>query len=848
MSDRAGTLEEYNARRDFGRTREPKGKRARRRKSGLRFLVQRHDARREHYDFRLEWDGVLKSWAVTKGPSLDPADKRLAVRTEDHPMAYGDFEGTIPKGEYGAGTVMLWDTGTWEPIDDPATGLDAGKMHFRLDGERMKGEWILIRMKPRGNEKRENWLLMKADDEDASTGRALIERFTKSVTTGRTLRQIAGSGNEWTGADDGAVKPAGKAAASPRNGKSARSRKPARLPGFEKPQLARLVSDVPAGEDWLHEMKFDGYRCLVAVAGGKARCYTRSGLDWTDRFQPVADACARLDCDAALIDGEVVAADTSGASQFSSLQQALKDGGSLRYYAFDLLSLDGADLRGKPLLDRKEALKTLLESVAADKTVQYSEHVRGNGDKVFQSVCKAGREGIIAKKADAPYAGRRAGTWLKIKCTRRQEFVIGGYSPSDKKGRQFASLLLGTYEGSELRYRGRVGTGFSEATMDDISARLAALERKTSPFAEVPREFARDAVWVTPKLVAEVDFTEFTSDGHVRHGSFLGLRDDKKAKAVTLEKPKSDKSAKSGSAGSEADPDKVLGVHISSADRVVYPQQGVTKIDLARYYEAVSERMLPLVENRLLSLVRCPQGRNRSCFYQKHASEGFPDAIRQMDVRESSGGTDSYMYVTDGAGIVSAVQMGTLEFHIWWSRVDALEKPDRLVFDLDPDEGLSFSDVRTAAFDLRDRLSDLGLKSVPLVTGGKGVHVVVPLTRRASGEEAKGFAEAFARSFAADEPERFTATMSKAKRKGRIFIDWLRNERGSTAIAPYSTRSREGAPVATPIDWDELTSLKAANVFRVADVIERVQGPDPWAEAAGWRQSISKKVLEAVAR
>lgn len=829
-------LADYRTRRDFTKTGEPHGTRGRRRKTSLRFVIQKHDASRLHYDLRLEWGGVLKSWAVTRGPSLDPSDKRLAVRTEDHPISYGAFEGTIPKKEYGGGTVMLWDTGTWEPVGDAEAGFAEGKLHFLIHGERLKGEWILVRMAAKAGEKRENWLLMKAREAgDPPSGRPLTERFTKSVTTGRTMREIAGNKPTKPGSGKGGSTATGKGSSSTR-GVSKRPGK-GKPPRFEAPQLARLVSEAPHGEDWLNEVKFDGYRCLVSVGGGTARCFTRSGLDWTARFSDVAKACADLDCESALIDGEVVAAERSGGSQFSALQSALKSGGRLRYYAFDLLSLDGEDVRKEPLVERKKRLASLLETLGGSRTVQFSEHVRGNGAKVLDAICKAGQEGIIAKKADAPYVGRRNGDWLKIKCTRRQEFVIGGYSPSDKPGRPFASLLLGTFENGAFRYRGRVGTGFSEEAMAKIATALKAGERKTAAFETVPGQIARNAKWVTPRLVAEIDFTEFTNDGHIRHGSFLGLRGDKEAQDVTLEISKD---------GQAPDRHRILGVDISHPDRVVYPRQGLTKIALARYYEAAAERMLPFVENRLLSLVRCPQGRQQSCFFQKHASDGFPEAIRRTDIVESSGETDSYLYVTDATGIVSAVQMGTLEFHIWWSRLDALDKPDRLVFDLDPDEGLAFADVRTAAFDIRDRLADVGLRSLALATGGKGIHVVVPLMRRADADSAGAFAEAFARSVAGEEPDRFTATMSKAKRRNRIFIDWLRNRRGATSIAPYSTRAREGAPVAMPVTWEELKSLKASNVFQVPDVLSRLEEDDPWAEAGAWRQSVTVKMRDAV--
>jgi bifunctional non-homologous end joining protein LigD len=542
MAARQNPLSEYNRRRDFSKTGEPQGKAAPARKGQKRFLIQKHDATRLHYDFRLEWGGVLKSWAVTRGPSLNPDDKRLAVRTEDHPIAYGDFEGTIPEKQYGGGTVMLWDTGWWEPDNDPEEGLQEGKLKFHLHGERMQGGWTLVRMRPRPGEKRENWLLIKETDAIASDdGDSLIEDNTTSVFTGRTMMEIAAGKGEakkhvWQSEKSAAanVKAGAIDEEAPRPKPRKRSGKP---PGFQKPQLATLVSQAPDGDDWLNEVKFDGYRLLVAVGGGEARCYTRTGLDWTEKFHTIVDTLADLDCSSALIDGEAVAA-TSEGSSFSALQKALKHGGDTRFYAFDLLELNGRDLRKKPLIERKRALKALLDALGPTGTVQYSEHVRGNGAKVFAAMCKSGQEGIIAKEADAPYQNRRTRSWLKIKCTKRQEFVIGGYSPSSKKGRAFASLLVGTFENGKLVYQGRIGTGFDEARMEELSDAFAKRRRKTPAFTAVPDDIGCDAIWLTPDLVAEVDFAEFTDDGHIRHGAFEGLRRDKEAKAVTLERPK----------------------------------------------------------------------------------------------------------------------------------------------------------------------------------------------------------------------------------------------------------------------------------------------------------------------
>ena len=829
-----GRLAEYRSRRDFGRTREPPGRLGRKRRKALGFYVQKHAARRLHFDLRLEWDGALLSWAVTKGPSPDPTQKRLAVRTGDHPLSYAEFEGTIPQGEYGGGTVMLWDRGTWEPRDDPAEALRKGKLSFSVDGERMRAGWTLVKMKGGKEKGRENWLLIKERDEYAShEPDELTGAYTTSIATARSMEEIAGAGNGKARRKSGA-----KAA---KHGASAR--RPARLPPFEKPQLATLSDEIPDGDGWLHEVKLDGYRALAAVGGGEVRCYTRSGRDWTDKFASVAGALRGLDCKSALLDGEIVAANaTARGSAFSSLQAALSNRGPLRYFAFDLLHLDGEDLKEAPLVERKARLRSLLKSLPPDAPVAYSEHVRGNGRKVFAEMCRRGMEGIIAKKAQSVYRNRRTTTWLKIKCTRRQEFVIGGFTPSTKRGRRFASLIVGTREEGRLRYRGRVGTGFSESDQQELAALLGKRRRKNSPFADAPAAVARRAAWVRPELVAEVDFTEFTGDGYVRHGAYKGLRMDKKARDVRLETAHE----AAGKARTE-----FHGIRLTNPHRIVYPGQGATKSDLAGYYDAVAARMLPLMAKHPLSLVRCPKGYERGdakCFFQKHASPGFPEALRRVKLREKSGKREDYLYIDGADGLIAAVQMGTLEFHTWGSRIDAPEKPDRLVFDLDPDEGLDFRVVRLAARVLRERLEALGLRSLPLVTGGKGVHVVAPLVRRAAWPRVKAFARCFAEAMAAEQPDAFTAMMSKSRRRGRIFLDWMRNERGSTAIAPYSTRARKNAPVATPVSWEELAALESAAAFSMTDVLERLARADPWAEQGSIRQSVTKAMLEEVER
>ncbi|QWC57318.1 DNA ligase D [Erythrobacter sp. 3-20A1M] len=824
---KADPLAEYNRKRDFRRTREPKGERGE--GAGNRFIVQKHDATRLHWDFRLEVDGVLKSWAVTKGPSPDPDIKRLAVRTEDHPLSYADFEGNIPEDEYGGGAVMLWDRGTWEPIEGKsAADLEDGHLHFVLHGERMKGEWLLVRMKPRGNEKRENWLLRKIGDEYAGEGDALVDRELTSVASGRSMAEIAADEDgEFSLEDksDEAFAAQMKKASRNTKAKTAKSsRKSGKPPKFSKPQLATLVDTVPTGNGWMHEIKFDGYRAMIAASGDKVTVYTRSGKDWTDKFAPLAEAIAALDLPPCLIDGEIVATDAKGNPDFSTLQQVLKRGhgsqgedDALELHAFDLLELDGEKLAPLSNIERKERLEALL--IDAEPPVHVAQHVIGAGEKLYRAMCDAGQEGIISKKVEARYSGSRTKAWVKVKCTRRQEFVIIGYKASSAKGRPFASLLLAQHEDGELTYRGNVGTGFDSDTLEDLAGRMGRLERKTPP-AEVDKASSRKVTWLTPRLVAEIAFAEFTADGKVRHASFLGLRGDKDAQDVTPEKPSST-------------PDAAAGVEISSRDRVIFPDSGETKGDLADYYEAVASIMLPFVGRRPVSLVRCPQGRAKKCFFQKHNSGGFGDGVKHVPIKEKDGGSEDYLYVEDARGLLQCVQMGTIEFHGWGARSSAVEKPDRMIFDLDPDEGLDFEEVKRAARDIRDRLAEIGLTSFAMLSGGKGVHVIVPLATGHSWAEHKDFSKRFAEALSMAEPDRFVATMSKEKRKGKIFIDWLRNQRGSTAVVPYSARARENAPVAAPIAWGELKETKTAARFHIGDaktLLDRAQSKS----LAGW--------------
>lgn len=822
-------LEAYNAKRDFAKTAEPAGQRASS-ESGRLFVVQKHAATRLHWDFRLEVDGVLKSWAVTRGPSADPGDKRLAVRTEDHPLAYAQFEGLIPKGEYGGGSVMLWDQGTWAPIaGKSAADLDDGHLHFTLDGTRMKGEWLLVRMKGRPGEKRENWLLRKVSDAHAGSGDRLVEEGLTSVLTGRTMAEIAAdkAGSHSLKGKKGKAFAAIMEEAAQHNAKKAaparrRTASHGKPPKFRAPQLATLVDAVPTGNLWMHEIKFDGYRALVSAAGGTVQVFTRNGHDWSDKFAPLVAHLAALDLPPCLIDGEVIARGSDGNPDFSTLQNVLKRGhgsqgptDALEFHAFDLLELDGEDLAALPNIERKERLEALLGEAAAPVFV--ADHVIGAGEKLFSAMCAAGQEGVIAKRVDAAYSGRRGKSWVKVKCTRRQEFVIVGWKKSTAKGRPFSSLLLGQYEGDALVYRGKVGTGFDADSLADVAARLAKLERKSAP-VEVDRVEARGATWVRPQLVAEVAFAELTAEGRVRHGSFLGLRADKPAKAVTPEE-------------AQPAPQARIDVTVSNRDRVIFPESGQTKGQLADYYLDVAPLMLPFAAHRPISLVRCPQGRAKKCFFQKHDSGTFGDHVHHVPIREKDGGAEDYLYLDDAEGLVACVQMGTIEFHGWAARADQVEKPDRMIFDLDPDEGLDFAECKRAAKDIRARLADIGLASFAMLSGGKGVHVVVPLKRGHDWDTHKDFARRFAEALSVAEPDRYVATMSKAKRKGRIFIDWLRNQRGATAVLPYSARARAGAPVAVPIAWDELDAMKDAHPFSIGDaaaLVERARALRGW--------------------
>ncbi|RJE48987.1 MULTISPECIES: DNA ligase D [unclassified Dehalobacter] len=792
----SGQLSEYNQKRNFARTLEPEGK-TENSEEHLRFVVQHHMARRDHYDLRLEWNGALLSWAVPKGPSYDTHDKRLAVQVEDHPLEYRNFEGTIPKGEYGGGVVMLWDEGLWEPHVNVDEGLRQGGLKFVLNGRRLKGKWALVRLKEKAGEAKVNWLLLKEKDEYAKTDTG-ISGFTTSITTGRTMAEIE-AGEE------------GKITRNPFN--------------RADEQLAKLVNTVPSGEDWLYELKYDGYRILAFVEDNSVRLITRKGHDYTKRFQNVATSLINLAAGRAMIlDGEMTITDASGKTDFQALQNYMKNpkAQNLTYIVFDLLALDGADLRGNRLIDRKEALEALMKD--APKGLYYSRHVKGNGKESFIAACEAGMEGIVGKKYDSVYSGTRNGDWIKLKCDKRQEFVIGGYTLSDKKTGGVSSLLLGVYEGEDLVYAGRAGTGLSERNMKELEERFLSLNKAESPFKLAPKPRANEKItWIEPELVAEIKFAEWTEDNLLRQASFKGLRTDKNPRDIKRESP-----IKELERSMEANGGGIIigGIKITNPDKLMFDDPEITKADIIRYYEKVSERMLPYVAHRILSIVRCPKGISQTCFYKKHPGSDSKGVVT-MPVPTGNGKTEAYFYIENVSGLLSQAQMGTLEFHTWGSRVDELEKPDMMVFDLDPDEGMDLSRVRQGVRNIRSILAELSLNAYLKTSGGKGYHVVVPLKPSASWEAFRDFAKRVAEVMEQKWPDRYTSNVRKAKRTNKIFIDWIRNGRGATSISPYSLRARKGAKVSMPIAWDELDTI-APDGINIVDALLRIDGNDPW--------------------
>jgi bifunctional non-homologous end joining protein LigD len=851
-------LTTYHGKRRFDVTAEPKG--AVGRKKGSAFVIQKHDATRLHYDLRLELDGVMKSWAVTRGPSLNPNDKRLAVQVEDHPIEYNKFEGTIPAGEYGGGTVMVWDHGTWTPEFDAHKGLKKGHLQFTLDGEKLHGGWHLVRMHRRRGEKRDNWLLIKQKDEAARSPRDkdILEEQSLSVKTGRSMDEIAGGAKKLSTkkvpakkaaprqktARKKAAKKAAAKGASKRKSKRKRAGGP--LPDFVQPSLATLSDKAPEAGNWIHEIKFDGYRIQARLEDGKVKLLTRKGLDWTRKFSSIAEAVATLPAETALIDGELVVNDEHGVSSFSALQQALKSGnnGAMTYYVFDLMHLNGDDLRPLPLTHRKAALAQLLKMASDAGPINLSESIDEPGPVLVKHACKLGLEGIISKRADAGYHSGRGYDWLKTKCSDRQEFVIAGFAPSTNDKHSVGALIVGVYKGNQLTYAGRTGTGFTHQMARDLYRKFKPLVIDKSPFGTVPPEErgVRTPVWLKPKLVAEIDFHGWTHGDRVRQSSFQGLREDKTALDVVREVKTAAAANKTATAKRKSAPVKngksgttMGGITLTHPDRVYWEDVGITKKDLAEFYSKTWKWIGPHLIGRPISLLRCPEGAAGQCFFQKHASAGISEDHLHL-VPEDDG---KILSLDDLDGLLSLVQAGVLEVHVRGSTIDHLGDADRLVFDLDPGPGTGWKDVVAAARDVRERLAKLKLKSFLKTSGGKGLHVVLPI-KPTPWDKAKDFCHAVANVMAQDNPDRYVATATKSKRKGRIFIDYLRNSREATAVAPFSTRARPGAAVSVPIDWSELGTLKSANQYTVKNLPQRLsrQRKDPWAGIGRVKQQL----------
>ena len=840
-------LSRYHDKRDFAVTPEPAGAGAKpeaaRAKEALSFVIQKHWATRLHYDFRLELDGVLLSWAVPKGPSFDPKKMQMAIHVEDHPLDYASFEGTIPKKQYGAGTVIVWDRGTWEPVGDARAGLSAGKLVFRLHGEKLAGLWELVRIAKPGD-RQDPWMLFKKKDEWARpiAEYDVIAALPDSVVANplglveeREPRAVAGA----TRSGRGARAPSA-AAAEPDLSRAVKAALPAKL----EPQLATLVAAAPAGE-WIVETKFDGYRLMARVGGGRARLITRGGHDWTAKMKALAADIEALGIDSAWIDGEIVVMSKDGVPDFNALQNAMDSASSddIDYFVFDLPFHGGRDLRKVPLLSRRALLASLIEAAPAGR-VRLSQSFDATPAQMLEAACEMQLEGIIVKRPDAPYVSARSETWLKLKCSLRQEFVICGFTDRANAAAEVGALLLGTYEQGVLTYAGNVGTGWNSRSGHNLHERLVAIESDELLFDAAtlkPGRWSRRTAggerWVKPQLVAEVAFREWKPDGHVRHAVYQGLRIDRPAKSVTREVAK-EPVATAGEAGAKGTKNAVRSITVTNPERVIDPSTGLTKVALVRYYESIAERILPHLADRPVSLVRAPEGITGELFFQKHPETRMP-GLRVLDAKLWPGHA-ALLALDTADALVSAAQMNTIEFHTWNSTAKKIDQPDRVIFDLDPGDGVTWAHVQEAALLMRAMLTELGLESWLKTSGGKGLHVVVPLVPKLAYDLVKGFSQAVVVHLAKTIPERFVAKSGGSNRVGRIFVDYLRNGHGQTTAAAFSARSRPGLGVSMPVSWDQLTALKSSAQWTIATAREYLsfEGIDPWRDYWTTRQTL----------
>ncbi len=857
----AKSLTEYNRKRNFGITSEPAGGKVTKKdtEQSLCFVIQKHDARRLHYDFRLELDGALKSWAIPKGPSLDPKDKRLAVHVEDHPLSYASFEGNIPHGQYGGGDVIVWDQGIWQPHGDPRDDYKSGKLKFTLIGEKLAGDWTLVRTHLRGSGDKEQWLLIKERDDSARPAEEydIVEAQPQSVITGELLPiEVSGkvNGKVSKSATAKVSKPTANSVStkkttkkSPAKIKTVVSKTEVQLPDFLTPELATLVSEPPAG-DWLYEVKFDGYRILARIEGGEVRLITRNNNDWTDKLPLQAKSITELELGDSWLDGEVVVLDKKGLPDFQALQNAFEIGRSNQviYYLFDAPFLNGADLRELPVEERRAQLEKILPH-NKKSVLRFSGAFTAHHETVLASACAMSLEGVIGKRVGSPYASRRSGDWIKLKCRLRQEFVIVGYTPPQGGRSGFGALLLAVHEkqgASALRYAGRVGTGFNETRLQELYSKMTKLARSTSPLShKLTSAQARDVRWIEPKLVCEVEFAQWTSEGILRQAAFIALRSDKPAWDIIREQAKSPEQLSpaekiKGPASKKASAEKtgaskplINSVAISHPERVIDPQSGATKEDLALFYSSIAKWILPHLDDRAVSLVRAPDGITGEQFFQKHADRLAIPNIKQLD-KSLDPGHPALMEIDSPEALVGAIQMGTVELHTWGSLAKKIEFPDRITLDLDPDPALPWRSVVEATRLTLAVLDELELKAWLKTTGGKGMHIVVPLAPAAEWEYVKEFSKQIAQFMARQIPERFVARMGPKNRVGKIFIDYLRNQRGASAVSAFSVRARPGLPVSVPITRDELLELNSSHQWTIANLHERLASlkTDPWTD------------------